>query len=102
MVAVERRRVETTVGLDRPAVLAELHNIFSHLGPSRTAKANQPPIARRNLNNRSQRRGTFGFSWVRRKNRLTPLRPGCQPMAFMLWTAYIPSRTADINRRKRH
>ena len=30
MVAVERRRVETTVGFDRPAVLAEFHDIFSH------------------------------------------------------------------------
>src|SRR5437879_73684 len=30
MVAVERRRVKATVGLDRPAVLAEFHDIFSH------------------------------------------------------------------------
>jgi len=30
MVAVKRRRVETTVGFDRPAVLAEFHDIFSH------------------------------------------------------------------------
>src|SRR5882757_4287081 len=31
MVAVKRRRVETTVRLDRPAVLAEFHRIFSHV-----------------------------------------------------------------------
>jgi len=30
MVAVKRRRVETTVGFDRPAILAEFHDIFSH------------------------------------------------------------------------
>ena len=30
MVAVKRRRVETAVGFDRPAVLAEFHDIFSH------------------------------------------------------------------------
>src|ERR1700688_4770021 len=33
MVAVERRRVETAVRLQRPAVLAELHDIFSHVSP---------------------------------------------------------------------
>src|SRR5450759_3954899 len=31
MVAVERRRVETAVGFDRPAILAEFHDIFRHL-----------------------------------------------------------------------
>ena len=30
MVAVKRRRVETAIGLDRPAVLAEFHHIFRH------------------------------------------------------------------------
>src|SRR6187431_779411 len=30
MVAMERRRVEPTVGLDRPAILAELHYKFRH------------------------------------------------------------------------
>jgi hypothetical protein len=30
MIAVKCRRVETTVGFDRPAILAELHDIFSH------------------------------------------------------------------------
>src|ERR1700716_4700417 len=30
MIAVERRRVETAVGFDRPSVLAEFHDIFSH------------------------------------------------------------------------
>jgi len=30
MVAVKRRRVETTVGFDRPAILAEFHDIVSH------------------------------------------------------------------------
>ena len=30
MVAVKRRRVETAVRLDRPAVLAEFHDKFSH------------------------------------------------------------------------
>jgi hypothetical protein len=30
MVAVERRRVETAVGLDPPAVLAKLDDILSH------------------------------------------------------------------------
>src|ERR1700694_2597145 len=30
MVAVERRRVETAVGFDRPAGLAEFDDIFSH------------------------------------------------------------------------
>src|SRR5580693_7214366 len=30
MVAVERRRVETSVGFDRPAVLAEFLDIFRH------------------------------------------------------------------------
>src|ERR1700680_2703205 len=30
MVAVERRRVETAVGFDRPAVLAKFHHILSH------------------------------------------------------------------------
>ena len=31
MVAVERRRVETAVGFDPPAVLAEFHDIVSHV-----------------------------------------------------------------------
>ena len=30
MVAVKRRRIETAVGLDRPAILAEFHDILSH------------------------------------------------------------------------
>jgi hypothetical protein len=30
MVAVERRRIEPAVRLDRPAILAELHHIFGH------------------------------------------------------------------------
>ena len=30
MVAVKRRGVETAVGFDRPAVLAEFHDIFRH------------------------------------------------------------------------
>ena len=30
MVAVERRRVEPAVGLDRPAILAKFHHIFGH------------------------------------------------------------------------
>ncbi len=30
MVAVKRRGVETTIGFDRPAVLAEFHDTFSH------------------------------------------------------------------------
>ena len=30
MVAVERRRIEPAVGLDRPAILAEFHDIFRH------------------------------------------------------------------------
>src|SRR6266446_10325852 len=30
LAAVKRRRVETTVGFDRPAILAEFHDIFSH------------------------------------------------------------------------
>ena len=31
MVAVERRRVETPVGLDPPAVLAKFHDILGHI-----------------------------------------------------------------------
>src|SRR2546423_4634733 len=31
MVAVKRRRVEPTAGFDRPSILAEFHDIFSHL-----------------------------------------------------------------------
>jgi hypothetical protein len=46
MVAVERRRVETTVGLDRPSVLAELHDIVSHVGSPGLQKPTQPPISR--------------------------------------------------------
>jgi hypothetical protein len=30
MIAMERRRVETTVRLDRPAILAEFDDIFRH------------------------------------------------------------------------
>jgi hypothetical protein len=30
MVAVKRRGIETAVGFDRPAVLAEFHDIFRH------------------------------------------------------------------------
>src|SRR5690242_452198 len=33
MVAVVRRRVETAIGLDRPPVLAEFDDIFSHSAP---------------------------------------------------------------------
>ena len=40
MVAMERRRVETAVGFDPPAVLAKLHDILSHIdftpGPLRS------------------------------------------------------------------
>ncbi len=31
MIAMERRRVETAVGFDRPSVLAEFHDIVSHV-----------------------------------------------------------------------
>jgi hypothetical protein len=31
MIAVDRRRVAPAVRLDRPAILAEFHDIFSHL-----------------------------------------------------------------------
>src|SRR5665647_3488761 len=34
MVAVKCRRIEAAVGFDRPAVLAEFHDIFSHLRPA--------------------------------------------------------------------
>ncbi len=43
MVAVKRRRVETTVGFDRPAVLAEFHDIFSHDILSLQIAANRSP-----------------------------------------------------------
>jgi hypothetical protein len=31
VIAMERRRVETAVGFDRPSVLAEFHDIVSHV-----------------------------------------------------------------------
>ncbi len=31
MIAMERRRIETAIRLDRPAILAEFHHKFRHL-----------------------------------------------------------------------
>jgi hypothetical protein len=39
VVAVERRRVETAVSFNRPAVLAELHHKLSHPNFASTALA---------------------------------------------------------------
>jgi sulfur-oxidizing protein SoxX len=58
---VKRRRVEAAIGLNRPAVLAEFHHIFSH--DILPGLVSGPPGAFF---------GTFGFFRVRCENRLTP------------------------------
>jgi hypothetical protein len=37
MIAVKRRRIETAVRFDRPAILAELHHELSHINLAATA-----------------------------------------------------------------
>ena len=65
MIAVKRRRVETAVGLDRPAVLAEFHDIFSHNTlPDRWAALAYPLYhkrANRKISARHSTNGVYDF-----------------------------------------
>src|ERR1700716_202790 len=94
MVAVKRRRIEATVRRDRPAILAEFHDIFSHdILPDFCWRAGLTALNRGGANRKKLDRRQAG-SWnlrlfrVRRENTLrSPPRSRrlrCQPMAFML------------------
>src|ERR1700730_6334340 len=67
VVAVKCRRIETAVGFDRPAILAEFNDIFSHGTLHPPHENTSTPSSRTHC-----------------------LR--CQQMVFMLLTAYIPTR----------
>jgi len=91
---VKRRRVEATVGQDRPAILAEFHDIFSHdiLPDLLAGWAYRFKPRRREPQKTRQASGRivepFDLFRVRRENTLrSPPRSRrlrCQPMAFML------------------
>jgi hypothetical protein len=93
MVAVERRRIQPPIGLDRPAILAEFDYILRHhaLLPSALDRGGAAGKA-------AEYSATPQPSGYSADVVLEPLTradcPHCQPMAFMLSTLYIPQRSS--------
>jgi len=75
MIAMESRRIETAIRLDRAAILAEFDHIFRHGAAPILAAWTDRPLR------------------VRRDGNLTPFANAynldCQPVAFVLFTIYI-------------
>jgi hypothetical protein len=93
VVAVERRRIQPPVGLDRTAIFAEFDYILSHrtLLPSaldcRSAGCKAAEF--------SETPQPSGYSVLTVLEPLTRADcPHCQPMAFMLFTLYILQRSS--------
>src|ERR1700716_146837 len=94
MVAVKRRRVEATVGQDRPAILAEFHDVFSHdilldfCWRAGLTALNRGGANRKKLDRRQAGSGNLRpFRWRPENTLRSPPRSRrlrCQPMAFML------------------